>query len=118
VLRLSLVLALAVAGCEVIVDEAVEDSPPPGLADLDAPADTDFSTVRQVAVEIDVPPLRQGARSYLRIVEPRIGQLYLGLLKTQGRMRIELSVPRASEALEYEIYDSQGGSHAGVVSLD
>ena len=96
-----------------------DDRPPvePELSQTKAPESTNFRSVREVSFELEVT-LRDAARVYLKITEPKVGQLFLGRVEPGSLVTLALSVPRTSSEIVYEIYDETGWREEGLIVIE
>jgi hypothetical protein len=114
-------LALSLAACTLIEDDMDGGYPPvdPELSSNPAPVGTNFHAVRDVFVSLDLASHdAPGSRVYLKIRDPRVGQLYLGRVDAQPRADVALSVLRITNEIEYELYDETGWRNVGTILLD
>jgi hypothetical protein len=112
-------MILAFGACSMLDQGGADERPfvEPELSQTKAPENTDFRSVREVSVELDVTQ-RDAARVYLKITEPKVGQLFLGRVEPGSLVTLALSVPRTSSEIVYEFYDETGWREEGLIVLE
>jgi hypothetical protein len=102
----------------MVDDGASAPDVPPELSETAAPGNTDFRSVRDVLIEIEMSAYSpRGTRVYLKISDPRVGQLFLGRVDSESTIKVDLSVLRASDEIVYELYDETGWQIDGSIAL-
>lgn len=120
-LLVAVFVASGSAACSLLEQAGWDsDEPPPALelSSTEAPPNTNFSSVRALSLEFDLLTYEiRGSRVYLKISDPRVGQLFLGRVSAKSRATIELSVLRATQELDYELYDESGWNVQGRIAI-